>query len=70
MQFVGEKPIINKRKSMLDFPVRTQESDAFISDLNKRGFKFTGSTIMYALMQACGMVNDHLVSCFRYKEVQ
>ena len=69
MQFVGGKPILNKRKNMLNFPATTKESDAFSSDLKKRGFKFTGSTIMYAHMQACGMVNDHLTSCFRYKEV-
>jgi DNA-3-methyladenine glycosylase I len=56
-------------KNMLNFPATTKESDAFSSDLKKRGFKFTGSTIMNAHMQACGMVNEHLISCFRYKEV-
>jgi DNA-3-methyladenine glycosylase I len=50
-------------------PVSTEVSDALSRDLKKRGFNFVGSTIMYAFMQACGLVNDHLVSCFRYKEV-
>jgi len=69
MQFVGGKPKVNKRKRMSDFPATTRESDAFSKDLKKRGFKFVGSTIIYAHMQACGMVNDHITSCFRYKEV-
>ena len=67
--FVGEKPLQNKRKSVKDFPVTTPESDAFSKDLQKRGFKFVGSTIIYAHMQAVGMVNDHITSCFRHKEV-
>ena len=66
-QFVGGKPIINKRKSMKDIPAKTKESDAMSKDLLKRGFKFTGSTICYAFMQAVGMVNDHIVDCWRYK---
>jgi DNA-3-methyladenine glycosylase I len=66
-QFVGSKPIINKRKSMKDIPAKTNESDAMSKDLLKRGFKFTGSTICYAFMQAVGMVNDHIVDCWRYK---
>lgn len=70
MQFVQGKPKINKRKKMGDYPTTTKESDAFSKDLKRRGFKFVGSTIIYAHMQACGMVNDHLVSCFRYKETQ
>lgn len=66
-QFVGGKPIVNKRKSMKEIPAKTAESDAMSKDLLKRGFKFTGSTICYAFMQAVGMVNDHIVNCWRYK---
>ena len=65
--FVGGKPIVNHRRSPKDVPVRTQESDALSKDLLKRGFKFVGSTIMYAFMQATGMVNDHLVTCPRHR---
>lgn len=65
-QFVGGKPIVNRRKSMKDIPATTPESDAMSKDLKKRGFKFVGSTICYAFMQACGLVNDHLATCFRY----
>jgi DNA-3-methyladenine glycosylase I len=68
-QFVGGKPIVNKRKSLADIPATTPESDAMSKDLKKRGFKFVGSTICYAFMQATGMVNDHLTSCFRYRAV-
>jgi DNA-3-methyladenine glycosylase I len=67
--FVGGKPIKNKRKTMKDIPAKTELSDAFSKDLKKRGFSFVGSTIIYAHMQAVGMVNDHVTSCFRYKEV-
>ncbi|MGM0579499.1 MAG: DNA-3-methyladenine glycosylase I [Bacteroidota bacterium] len=67
--FVNHKPIINKLKSMKDAPATSPESDALSKDLKKRGFKFVGSTIIYAHMQACGLVNDHLTSCFRYNEV-
>ncbi len=67
-QFVGGKPIINKRRTLKDIPATTKESDAFSKDLKARGFKFVGSTIIYAHMQAVGMVNDHLVSCFRYRK--
>ncbi|RLD19778.1 MAG: DNA-3-methyladenine glycosylase I [Bacteroidetes bacterium] len=67
--FVNNKPIINKRKSMAEIPATTAESDALSKDLKKRGFKFVGSTIMYAHMQACGLVNDHAIDCFRYEEV-
>lgn len=66
--FVGRKPIINKLKGG-DVPATTAISDAISKDLKKRGFNFVGSTIMYAFMQATGMVNDHLVTCFRYREV-
>jgi len=65
--FVGGKPMINKRKRMSDIPARTAESDAMSKDLKKRGFKFVGSTICYAFMQAVGMANDHETTCFRYK---
>lgn len=65
--FVGGKPTVNRRKSMNDIPATSPESDALSKDLKSRGFKFVGSTIIYAHMQATGMVNDHVVSCFRYK---
>lgn len=68
-QFTGRKPIVNKRKSIKDIPATTAESDAMSRDLKKRGFRFVGSTICYAFMQACGMVNDHEVKCFRYNKV-
>jgi DNA-3-methyladenine glycosylase I len=66
-QFVGGKPQVNKRKSLEQLPARTAESDAMSKDLKRRGFNFVGSTICYAFMQAVGMVNDHVVECFRYK---
>ena len=65
-QFVGGKPRVNSPKSMKQVRARTPESDAMSKDLKRRGFKFVGSTICYAFMQAVGMVNDHVVSCFRY----
>jgi DNA-3-methyladenine glycosylase I len=68
-QFVGGKPIINKRKDLREIPATSKESDTLSKDLKKRGFKFVGSTIMYAHMQACGLVNDHTTDCFRYHEV-
>jgi DNA-3-methyladenine glycosylase I len=68
--FVGGKPIQNRWREMSDVPTRTPESDAMSRDLLKRGFKFVGSTICYALMQATGMVNDHLVSCSRHGELR
>jgi len=68
-QFVGGKAIQNRRRSMKDVPAHTAESDAMSRDLLKRGFKFVGSTICYAYMQAVGMVNDHTVNCFRHKQV-
>ena len=64
--FVGGKPIINKWKRLSEIPANTPESDAMCKDLKKRGFKFVGSTICYAFMQATGMVNDHTIDCFRY----
>ena len=67
--FIGGKPKVNKLKNHGDVPVKTEISDAISKDLKKRGFSFVGSTIMYAFMQATGMVNDHLITCFRYKEV-
>lgn len=69
-QFVNYKTIDNKINSISDVPVSSKESDAMSNDLKKRGFKFVGSTICYAFMQAAGMVNDHETSCFRYKEVK
>jgi DNA-3-methyladenine glycosylase I len=69
-QFTGGKPIKNKWKSISEIPVTTVESDAMSKDLKKRGFKFTGSTICYAYMQAVGMVNDHEIGCFRYKQIK
>ena len=65
--FVGGKPLQNKFKKDGDVPATSPESDALSKDLKKRGFKFVGSTIIYAHMQATGMVNDHVMSCFRYK---
>jgi DNA-3-methyladenine glycosylase I len=67
--FVGGKPIQNRWRTMVEVPARTTESDAMSRDLLARGFKFVGSTICYALMQATGMVNDHLVTCPRHAEV-
>ena len=68
--FVGGKPIIGKRKAGQPIPATSPESDALSKELKRRGFSFVGSTIIYAYMQAVGMVNDHLVTCFRFKEVQ
>lgn len=68
-RFVDGKPIVNKWKTLKDFPARTAVSDAISKDLKKRGFRFVGSTIIYAHMQATGMVNDHTVDCFRRKEL-
>lgn len=67
--FVGGVPVVNKQNGRGDVPAKTEISYAISKDLKKRGFSFVGSTIMYAFMQATGMVNDHLVTCFRYKEV-
>ena len=67
--FVGGKPVVTRRRSLHDVPARTEVSDALSKDLQKRGFKFVGPTILYAFMQAVGMVNDHEAGCFRCKEV-
>lgn len=69
-EFVGGKQIQNRRKTLKDIPPRTELSDLISKDLKKRGFNFVGSTIIYAHMQATGMVNDHVVGCFRYKEIR
>ncbi len=68
-RFVDGKPIRNSFRSLSELPARTPLSDRISKDLKDRGFKFTGSTIVYACMQAIGMVNDHLISCFRYRQV-
>jgi DNA-3-methyladenine glycosylase I len=65
-RFVGGKPIINKRKTLKQIPPTTRQSDALSKDLIQRGFKFVGSTVIYAHMQACGLVNDHLMACWKY----
>jgi DNA-3-methyladenine glycosylase I len=67
--FVGGKPKVNRRKGLGDVPARTPESDAMSRDLGKRSFRFVGSTICYAFMQAVGMVNDHAVTCYRHREL-
>ena len=67
--FVGGKPVQGRRKASGDIPTRTEVSDALSKDLKKRSFKFVGTTIMYAFMQATGMVNDHLAQCFRHREL-
>jgi DNA-3-methyladenine glycosylase I len=68
-QFVGGTPRVNRWSMHRDIPVRTLESDALSKDLNRRGFRFVGSTICYAFMQAVGMVNDHTTDCFRFAEL-
>ena len=67
--FVGGKPLVNRHRAQTALPASTAESDAMSRDLKRRGFKFVGSTICYAFMQATGMVNDHTLDCFRYREV-
>jgi len=69
-QFVGNKPINNKWKTLSELPSSTPESDKMSKDLKKKGFKFVGPTICYSFMQAVGMVNDHLVDCFRHDEIE
>ena len=69
-QIVGGKPKINERKSIKELPAKTLDSDTMSKDLTKRGFKFVGSTICYAFMQSVGMVNDHTIDCFRYRELR
>ena len=67
--FVGGEPLQARRRSLADIPARSEVSDALSADLKRRGFKFVGSTIMYAFMQAVGMVNDHEVRCFRFRQL-
>ena len=69
-RFVGGRPIVNQWQSLRELPAETAESRALSKDLQKRGFTFVGPTITYALMQAVGLVNDHLVSCFRYQDLR
>lgn len=68
--FVGRKPIDGKRRTLKDIPAITKEAERFAGDLKKRGFKFLGPTVAYAHMQAIGMANDHVVNCFRYRELK
>jgi DNA-3-methyladenine glycosylase I len=68
-QFAGGKPKVNRWQSLKDIPASTPESDAMSKDLKRRGFTFVGSTICYAFMQACGLVNDHTTDCFRWRSV-
>ena len=69
-RFVNGNPIVNRWKTDKQIPAISKQSDALSKDLISRGFKFVGSTVIYAHMQACGLVNDHVTSCFRYREVQ
>ena len=69
-RFVDGRPRLNRWKTMSEIPATSPESDAFSKDLKRRGFSFVGSTVIYAHMQAVGMVNDHLVGCYRYEEIQ
>jgi DNA-3-methyladenine glycosylase I len=69
-RFVDGRPKLNRRKALREIPATSPESDAFSKDLKQRGFSFVGSTVIYAHMQAVGMVNDHLVDCFRYREIR
>lgn len=67
--FVGGRPRVNRHRTLKQVPATTQESDALSRDLKRRGFRFVGSTVMYAHMQACGLVNDHTTDCFRHREI-
>jgi DNA-3-methyladenine glycosylase I len=67
--FVGGEPRVNRWKTLAEIPAETAESKAMSKDLKKRGFRFVGPTVCYAFMQACGLVNDHTVGCFRFREV-
>jgi DNA-3-methyladenine glycosylase I len=69
-EFVDFEPVVNRFSELSQLPARTELSDSISAELKKRGFKFTGSTIVYAHMQATGMVNDHLVTCFRHMEIR
>lgn len=68
--FVGGKPLVARRRSLREVPARTELSDALSKDLKQRGFRFVGSTILYAFMQATGLVNDHTIDCFRWKQLR
>jgi DNA-3-methyladenine glycosylase I len=68
-RFVGGKPLVNTLRGLKDYPASSRESDALSNDLKQRGFKFVGSTICYAHMQATGMVNDHVLTCWRRQEI-
>jgi DNA-3-methyladenine glycosylase I len=68
--FVGDRPRVNRQRTLATVPAQTPESDALSKDLRQRGFRFVGSTIVYAFMQATGLVNDHLLACPRWAEVQ
>ncbi|MFL5767516.1 MAG: DNA-3-methyladenine glycosylase I [Actinomycetota bacterium] len=68
--FVDDTPVDGRRERISDIPAETPESDAMSKELKRRGFRFVGPTVCYAFMQACGLVNDHVVSCFRYDEVR
>jgi len=68
--FVKGKPIVHKLKIIKDYPVKIKEAENMATDMKKRGFKFLGPTVLYAHMQACGMVNDHIITCFRHNEVK
>jgi DNA-3-methyladenine glycosylase I len=68
--FTKSKPVCSRRKTLAEIPTKTELSDRIAADLKKRGFRFLGSTIIYAHLQATGLVNDHLISCFRHKEVK
>jgi DNA-3-methyladenine glycosylase I len=65
-RFVGGAPIVNERRSLREIPAQTPEAEAMSKDLKRRGFTFVGPTICYAFMQACGLVNDHMIDCFCY----
>ena len=67
-KFIGDKPLVNRRRTLKELPSTSRESDAMSQAMKRDGFKFVGSTVLYAHMQATGMVNDHLVSCFRHRE--
>ena len=66
---MGGKPIVHKIRTLKDYPVKIKEADVMAGDMKRRGFKFLGPTVLYAHMQAVGMVNDHIVDCFRYREL-
>jgi DNA-3-methyladenine glycosylase I len=68
-RFVGGRTLLNRRRTLRQVPATTPQSDALSRDLKQRGFRFVGSTVMYAHMQACGLVNDHTTDCFRYREI-